>query len=116
MRNRKAIAFLVIVVLVGTFAIWRGIALHQRRAAVSPPTVTREDILLDTMRSLPGGETLTDEDTKALAKVVDENPLPSDAESLTEEDTKFLLESEAIDEEEVELLLRLEKILRRELR
>jgi len=115
MRNRRVVVLLIVIVLVGAFAIWRGITLHQRRAAIFPPTIMKEEVVLDELRSLPGGEFLTEEDAKALAKVVSENPLPADAESLTEDDTKFLIENEVLDEDEARMLLRLEKLLRSEL-
>lgn len=105
---------LIVIVLVGAFAIWRGIAMHQRKAAISTPPVAKEDIVSEEIRGLPRGETLTEEDTKILAKVVADNPLPADTKLLTEDDARFLVENKVIDEKEVELLLRLEKIIRRE--
>lgn len=114
MKNRRVIVLLVVITLVGAFAIWRGIASYQRRTIIAPPGVSKEDVVQAEIKGLPGGKFLTEEDVEELAKVVADNPLSTGLEALTEDEAAFLVESEVIDEKDVELLLRLEKIIGRE--
>jgi len=62
----------------------------------------------------PKEEILTKEDMKALKEIVAANPLPKDNKTLTEDDTKFLVESNVLDEKEAKILFEIEKLLKKE--
>lgn len=91
---------LVIVILLGLYGIRMGISLRKQPSIV--PSL------------LPEEEILTKEDTKALKEIVAANPLPKESKTLTEDDTKFLIESNVLDEKEAKTLLEIENLLKEE--